>query len=151
MLNCWRTTALPLFFACLFLLPSCRSSVQKRPWGYIKLGKTSDFNRDETYLPDDRLIVRRDDKGLFVMSTASTYDLTGLRRQDSNGSEVWVSEEDTSRFDRFGKVISGPAVADLPFYEMKVDVSEVGGPADTVYAIIGSEKSSDWRLKAPTP
>lgn len=84
------------------------------------------------------------------MSTSCTYDLTELRREVTSQGEFWVSEETSSRYDANGKVISGPAVADLPYYEMKLDVSKIGGPPDTLYVIIGSERSPDWRFTIPS-
>ncbi|MCO6431204.1 MAG: hypothetical protein J5J00_10115 [Deltaproteobacteria bacterium] len=132
----------------VLLLASCRTNVQHRPWGYLRLGKVQSFLKEETHLPDDRLIVRYDGRGLSVMSTSCTYDLTALKPLD--GGKVWASEETPSRYDKFGKVLAGPAVADLPYYELKIGEGELDGPADTLYVVIGSERPKDWRLQIPT-
>jgi Rieske Fe-S protein len=119
-----------------------------RPYGYVRLGKISDLARAETYLEKDALLLRMDAGGFYIMSTECTYDLSNLKpERQANGEAVWVSSYTSSKYDSQGRVISGPARENLPYYLLEANNSVVGGPVDTLYARIGYKKSPDWRLK----
>lgn len=133
----------------VLLLNACRSSVQHRPWGYLRLGPVQGFLKPETFIPQDRLLIRYDSKGFSAMSTSCTYDLTALVQRQEGEKTIWVSEETTSKYSSEGKVLSGPAKADLPYYELIIDTGDTEGVKDTLYVKIGAEKSPDWRLAPP--
>jgi hypothetical protein len=125
----------------------CRNKVLKRPPGYLKLGKAGEFTARETNLPDLRFLVRFDAGGLSAMSTACTYDLSPLQRRREGDSYLFVSSYTESRYDDQGRVLHGPAVADLPYYRLVLDSGVYGGPRDTVYADLATETSPQWRLR----
>ena len=130
-----------------FLFFGCETSVRKRPPGYLKLGKVSDFLVPESKLNQQKLILRYDAKGFSVMSTMCTHDLTYLVRKNINGRDLLVSEYTSSQYDMTGGVVSGPAVGNLPYYELKIEPGVYGGPKDTLYVYVGKEVPSDWRLE----
>ncbi|NDC38571.1 MAG: hypothetical protein EBZ48_11020 [Proteobacteria bacterium] len=135
----------------LLTFSGCEEAVKRRPYGFLRVGPLSDFLQSETYRPDLRMLFRRDDAGLSVMSTLCTHDLSPLvliRHPD--GSEVFASEYSKSRYRKDGEVTSGPAVADLPYYKLKIDEGVYGGPRDTLYVEVGSEVPSTWRLPLPS-
>jgi hypothetical protein len=76
-----------------------------------------------------------------------TSDLSTLELVRQDGEEFWYSRFSQSRYSLDGRVLSGPAKADLPFYELVLDAALFGGPVDTLYARIGNEKPRDWRLQ----
>lgn len=89
------------------------------------------------------------------MSTMCTYDLTYLKRKQVDGQTLYVSEYTDSKYDLQGNVVSGPAIAALPYYQLKLDAGEYGGPKDTLYVYIGKTVPPEWRLNlqivTPTP
>ncbi len=101
----------------------------------------------ETSLNENKLILRRDTKGFYIMSTMCTYDLTYLERKLVNGRELLVSTYTDSKYDLNGKVVSGPSVRDLPYYELKIAAGIYGGARDSLFAYVGREVSPDWRLE----
>lgn len=135
----------------LLLFVSCTKKVKKRPYGYFRLGPVAEYLAPETRLEKFNLLLRRDEGGLYVMSTVCTHDLTYLLRKTVGEEDIFVSQYTASKYDINGKVISGPATADLPYYELKIDAGVYGGPKDTLYAYIGKEVSREWRLKVPDP
>lgn len=128
---------------------SCHNESRKRPYGYIRLGSLERFLPSEVEFIDERLVVRHDSKGLSVMSTMCTYDLTYLLRKNENGKTVYVSEYTASKYDSDGHVLVGPAKFDLPYYELKIDSGTYGGPKDTLYVRVGEEVPESWRLAIP--
>lgn len=129
---------------------SCESNHRYRPIGWFRLGKVINFLGSETDLPESKLIIRRDNRGLYVMSTICTYDLTYLVRKKVGGKEIYVSEYTSSTYDLDGNVLSGPAVAALPHYELKIDLGIDRKARDTLYAKVGKEVPREWRLELPT-
>ncbi len=144
--------ALVLVFMLLtFAICGCEPTVRERPYGYIRLGPIQDFLAEETYRPDMRLLIRRDVGGFSAMSTECTKDLTTLEIQQlPAGEKIWVSRYSASTYAYDGKLRSGPAQHDLPYFELRFEPGKYGGPVDTLYAVIGPEKGKDWRLKVPT-
>lgn len=135
-----------LLSLCCLLLFACQSEIKKRPFGYMRLGEVSGFLVPEKYLPDLRLLIKRDDRGLYAMSTECTHDLSALRLVERNGEKIFISDYSTSTYDWNGKVLSGPAKANLPYYSLRVDSGVYGGPKDTLYVDIGDERPPSWRL-----
>ena len=134
------------------VLAACEPSHLERPYGYLKLGKVQDLLRTETFLSNDRLFVRHDESGFSVMSTLCTKDLSPLvLKKSPEGDRMWVSRYSASTYRLNGKVITGPAIRDLPYYELKLDSSKYGGPKDTLYAVIGQERAPSWRLAIALP
>lgn len=131
------------------LLVSCRSSVLRRPYGDLRLGKVADLLAPDTFIEDDRLLVRHDAGGFSVMSTMCTYDLSPLTVKTTPQGKIWASAYSTSTYSYEGKVLTGPAKGDLPYYELRFDAMLYGGPVDTLYASVGTEKPPEWRLSIP--
>lgn len=131
------------------LLPGCRSPELHRPDGVMRVGKVTDFvGHPETFLPHLRVLVRFDDRGLSVMSTACTYDLSPLELVEEEGGRILFSRFSGSRYTISGAVISGPQVAPLPFFPARVASETWDGPSDTLYVEVGrlKEVDSHWRL-----
>ena len=120
----------------------------KRPYGVERLGPLKDFIGAETYLERQNLLVRDEDGGLSCMSTMCTYDLSPLvLRRTAEGCEL-ISRFSHSRYDCRGKVLSGPAKYDLPYYELFAAPGEYEGRIpDTLYVWISKEKPPSWRLR----
>lgn len=134
-----------------FAFVGCHTKVRKRPPGYLKIGPVKDYlAKNEYFLYDKRLMLRRDSRGFYVMSTLCTYDTSALVEKPlPGGGYKLVSVFEGSEYDRNGKVIKGPAVADLPYYKLEIAPEVYGGPPDTLYVKIGEEVSPDWRLPVP--
>ena len=117
----------------------------------MRLGTLQELASSETYLPDQRLLVRRDEKGFSVMSTVCTFDLTPLNRAEGGAggedSVTWRSSYSESEYSYEGKVIHGPSKNNLPYYNIKIDTAVYGGVKDTLYAEVGSERDPSWRFK----
>lgn len=138
---------------------SCSSAGKKRPFGYMRLGPVNEMLSPETFMEQKGILLQRDDRGFYAMSTYCTYDLARLviKSDKENGQRRLVSRFSKSTYDMNGKVLSGPAVSDLPFYKLKmaVEFSTPPGEAievkvDNLYVKIGDEVSPDWRLNVPT-
>ena len=141
---------LVLLTACINIF-ACDSGGLKRPVGYFRVGLISDLRKPETYVPEEKLLVRHDEKGFSVMSTADTYDLTPLAHRKTAQGDVWQSNVTTSTYDHNGKVLKGPAKVDLPYYELQYASTTYAGPVDSLYAQVGVEKPPDWRLADVVP
>ncbi len=128
----------------LVLLVSACQPGRKRAYGYLRLGELAEQTAAERYMPEKNLMLRRDGAGFFVMSTLCTYDLSPLVRLP-DGS--FASEYSKSRYDGEGRVSSGPAKANLPYYELVLAPGVYGGVPDTLYVKIGEEVPREWRLK----
>ena len=134
---------------CLILfLSSCHSS-RERPFGVARLGKIGLFLSDETYVEDKDLLVRKDSYGFSVMSTRCTFDQSKLVRTVPGEKAVFYSSENGSRYDYRGRVLSGPATKNLPYYKLYIGAGAHGGPIDTLYATVGESKPDNWRLVIP--
>ncbi|MBX7139312.1 MAG: Rieske 2Fe-2S domain-containing protein [Oligoflexia bacterium] len=140
-----------LLICSLILAGGCRERIQTRPIGWMHLGLLKDLLAEETYMPEKRLLLRRDAGGFYIMSTECTYDLARLVRRPGGDGYIFVSPYNGSEYDYQGKVLKGPAVANLPYYVLRLDSSTYGGPKDTLFVQIGVEKPVDWRLKAELP
>ena len=129
------------------LIVGCKPSHRDRPYGYLKLGPIKNYLAPETFLSEDRFLIRHDENGFSAMSTLCTYDLSPLHESKSaSGKSIWVSKFNPSSYSHEGKVIAGPTIKDLPYYELKLDSATYGGGADTLYVLIGEEKPATWRL-----
>jgi hypothetical protein len=142
---------LPLFAVLLALtFTGCEPSHRERPFGYLRLGPVGNFLKEETFLESDRLLVRHDAGGFSIMSTECTKDLSPLHLEQSpSGERIWKSKYTASSYSYDGKVLTGPAIKDLPYYDLRIDAKVYGGPKDTLYVEIGKERSKEWRLKVP--
>jgi len=136
---------LALLAAVLCLTLGCAEG-RKRPPGYLRLGHVSKLLGRATELGDFDLILRRDEGGLSAMSTDCTYDLSSLVLRKVDGKLILVSTLSSSTYDLDGKVLSGPAKVNLPYYELRFDAGVYGSPRDTLYAYVGREVSPEWRL-----
>jgi nitrite reductase/ring-hydroxylating ferredoxin subunit len=131
--------------AFLFFTLGCADG-RKRPPGYLRLGHVSGLLGRAQELKKFDLILRRDDGGLSAMSTQCTYDLSRLVLRKTDRGLILVSTLSSSTYDLDGKVLSGPAKVNLPYYELRFDAGVYGSPRDTLYVYVGREVSSDWRL-----
>lgn len=118
----------------------------KRPPGYLRIGHVSGLVGKARNLEEFDLIVRRDEGGLSAMSTQCTYDLSPLLLRRVDGKLVLVSQYSSSTYDIDGRVLSGPARVDLPYYELRFEAELYGGPRNTIYVQLGREVGPSWRL-----
>lgn len=145
-----RLLSLTVFLSVLLFIPSvCEHKGLERPYGYIKLGKIDQFTGRRTFLTRDRLLIRRDEQGLYVMSTLCTYDLSPLVPQTTAHGIRFISQYSTSTYDISGVVLRGPAQVSLPYYELRVASEDETGVRDTLYVYIGKQVSPSWRLSMP--
>jgi hypothetical protein len=127
----------------LFVLFSISATFQScskglsRPFGYMNLGKLSGLLGPQTYLQDLRLLLRRDKKGLYIMSTECTYDLSPLVMVRLDNGFMFKSSFTESVYLSDGKVTSGPAKESLPYYRLQYD-----GVFDTEAHVTKESKSS---------
>ena len=130
-------------------LVACEPAVRDRPFGDMRLGLTKDLLAPESFLDTSAILLRRDERGWYGMSTMCTKDASILVRRQGPAGEYLASVYTTSTYALDGKVLTGPAIKNLPYYELYLDQGSYGGPKDTLYARIGVEKPSDWRLPVP--
>lgn len=133
----------------IYLLPACETKTRTRPIGWFKLGKVEELLAEQHLFKEYSLLLRRDERGFSVMSTMCTHDLSPLTLQPAGEEMIFVSQYSESKYDAFGHVLSGPAISDLPFYELKIDTGAYDGPRDTLYAQVGVEVGRAWRLRPP--
>lgn len=133
-------------FCALLTLVSCQPQVRKRPFGYVRLGPAKNYLATETYEKDYNLLIRRDKQGLYAMSTKCTHDLSNLLLNRAGGRIVFSSSYSPSTYDQNGKVLTGPAKFDLPYFRLKIEAGKYGGPRNTLYAVIGDEVGPSWRM-----
>jgi nitrite reductase/ring-hydroxylating ferredoxin subunit len=126
-------------------LVGCKSDL-KRPYGFVRVGKVDSFNLGQTWLKQFRLVVNRDKLGIFVMSTECTFDGTPLNLITVDDSFILKSSYSDSSYSNFGKVLTGPAKSDLPYYKTLQAAEKLGGAIDTLYVVIGSEVGEKWRM-----
>ena len=119
---------------------------QKRPPGFLWIGKIAVIAQKSGFLEDKQIYLHRDERGLAAMSTLCSHDLSKLYVKKVDGREILVSEFNDSQYDLWGHVLRGPATKELPFYRLRADAEEYGGPIDSLYVEIGKEVGRDWRL-----
>lgn len=146
MKNYLKLSLLLIFTLGLISLFSGCERHQRRPYVYLRVGKIHDFKQQETYLPDLRLVIFKDEKGFSAMSTDCTYDLTPLKRIEEGGVVLYSSTYTTSQYTRDGEVKQGPTKFPLPRYKLEYASTLYGGVFDSLYVFIGDEVSKDWRL-----
>ena len=142
-------TRICTLFLMLLTFASCGSRQLHRPAQVMRVGPiASFFESPETYLPDLRIIVRIDDRGLSVMSTECTVDLSPLELVEEGENRFLRSRFSTAKYSLTGQVLSGPAVAPLPYFKARLAEGIWGGAKDTLFVEIGSlnEVNSEWRL-----
>lgn len=144
-----RASLLAALTVLISVLSACNPAAQKRPFGYIKLGKVRELLGQETIIERGGLILRRDAKGFFIMSTYCTKDLSHLAVTKGEGGATLSCPYDHSSFDGEGKVLTGPAISDLPYYKLEYSPDTYGGPVDSLYVKVGEEVAKDWRLELP--
>lgn len=137
-----------LCLTCLSVL-SCEIKERKRPYGLANLGKISDLQRPESFLSEQGLLLRFDDKGFSAMSLLCSYDLAPLQVKQVGDKQILVSQHSASSYSLDGSILSGPTTHSLPYYELVAASGVYNGPIDTLFAKIGSPKSNDWKLKVP--
>jgi hypothetical protein len=130
----------------------CDGRSQRRPVGYFKLGPAGELAQNaETPFSDLKLLLRHDDAGFSVMSTACTYDLSALSQVVTKEGIRWRSAFSTSEYDEHGKVLQGPAEASLPFYKLENSHDYYNGTGWALYAKVGEVVPSTWRLREGAP
>lgn len=120
------------FFVLISLVRQCvpRKSQTSRK---IKLGKTGSFPLNTfTHIPEYNIFIYRDHSGLKAMSAVCTH-LGCTIEKNENGFQCPCHG---SRFSEKGKVISGAASKDIPWYRLSrsmdgqivVDLKEIVDP-----------------------
>ena len=109
-----------------------------RPGGEHNLGEVQYRLFPKQHIADRSMLLFRDEKGWWVMSTRCTYDGCDLTYQD----QVLLCSCCKSAFTHEGKVINGPALDPLPFYEMFYKDK-------FLYAESGKHVKSDYRFTTP--
>ena len=127
----------------------CHPGIRKRAYGNLRLGKVAEFPEAEYFLPDLSLLLRRDAGGFYVMSTTCTYDESDLVPVKHGDSFIFKSSYTTSSYTAEGKVLSGPARGDLPYFQIELAPGDDEVSPDTLYVNVGREVSSAWRLAVP--
>ena len=136
--------------ALLVLLGACLGGPQRRPAGFLNLGKVAELaGKEESFFSDLKIFLRRDAGGFFAMSTACTYDLSPLFLAQVGAQRVWRSQRTESMYALDGTVLHGPTKHPLPFYKLEMAPGLVGGPRDTLFVEVGIERPSSWRLPVP--
>ncbi len=138
-----------LLLAIILPLYGCEPSHRERPYGYLRLGLIKDLLNKETYVKEAEILVRHDASGFSAMSTLCTKDLSPLEHKWADERNVWASKYTQSTYEWDGKVRTGPATRNLPYFSIKLESSKYGGPLDMLYVTIGDEKPSEWRLAVP--
>ncbi len=107
-----------LSFAGLAAVPFVISSIIPRKVienKRVKIGKPGDFPINRmTYLPESRLYILRDHKGIAAMSAICTH-LGCVVEQDASG---FLCPCHGSSYSIHGEIESGPAPRDLPWYKV---------------------------------
>ncbi len=112
----WGSAAAVAAGSVRVFVPNCHADFEPR----IVLGKPSDFKiRTVNWLRQHDLFVLHDDTGFGAFSARCTHLGCTVRRVSSG----FVCPCHGARFDAKGKVISGPARTDLPWYHMWLDSS----------------------------
>jgi hypothetical protein len=145
--NIWTCTC--FLFLLLLTFTSCGSRHLHRPPQIMRVGPVATFlDSSETYLPDLRILVRVDDRGISVMSTECTVDLSPLELVEDGENRIFRSRFSAARYSLSGEVLSPPAIAPLPYFKARLAEGVWGGPKDTLFVEIGlqNEVNSDWRL-----
>ncbi len=133
-----------------FMLISCFGGPKRRPAGFLNLGPVEELARSEqTFFSDFKILLRRDEGGLYAMSTACTYDLSPLLFSERDGKLLWRSQLSASTYAPDGSVVHGPATAPLPYYKLEIAPGTIGGTADTLFVEVGIERPASWRLAVP--
>ena len=142
-------TVTALLSLLLIIFAACGSRQLHRPAQVMRVGPIASFlERPETYLPDLRILVRTDERGLSVMSTECTVDLSPLELVEEGQNRFFRSRFSDARYSLSGEVLSPPAIAPLPYFKARLAEGVWGGPKDTLFVELGllNEVSSDWRL-----
>ncbi len=132
----------------VMLLSGCSSDHRKRPFGFVTLGAIEDLKRPTSFFSDKALLLKYDQRGFSAMSLLCTYDLAPLEIKQVGNDSILVSKFTSSSYSMDGKVLSGPATVNLPYFELVAAQSAPGKPADTLFAKIGEEKDPSWRFVA---
>ncbi len=137
------------FIAAVVLVCSIAACEKKRPPGFLNIGKIVEVGQKTAFLPDKEVFITRDERGISVMSTLCSYDLSPLRLVTEGDRQIFVSDYSESKYDIGGHVLHGPATKDLSFYAARVDSGDYGGPKDTLYVDFAKEVDRSWRLALP--
>lgn len=138
-----RRTFLGVVSACS--VAACGGKDSKRASGPIAAGSARDVAVGHfAFVPGQPLLLARDDRGLYAMTTICTHDdcdMQGEGRIDALGLSC---DCHGSQFDRNGGVRRGPAGAPLQHY--RVDLSADGSITIQASVAVGA----DARTPAPT-
>lgn len=99
--------------AALLILPACKKSFVREE-EFVDLGKIEELLQPLQHLPHSSALVTLDEGGWAAMSTRCTYEGCGLSLHEGN----LLCSCCRSVFDLNGKVLKGPATADLPWNEI---------------------------------
>lgn len=133
------------FLNILGFLNGCMNSEYKRPYGYLRLG-TAEELKDATRVYRDklRLLLRRDERGFYVMSTICPYDRLPLIPVKEGDTVHFVSPHSRSKYSLTGDPLGGPSTYKLPYY--RLEYADDLGQGKLIFAQVGSEVDRSWRL-----
>ena len=133
----------------LFALLGCEERNLSRPFGTLRLLPVSKLSSDEQYFPKLDLLLRRDQRGWYIMSTVDPTDLVSLKGKQSPEGVRWFSAYSNHVFDNSGVAVSGDTKARLPFFTLQVEPGPAAAPEPWLYVRIGEEQDSNWRFVLP--
>ena len=110
----------------------------------VRLGSLGEFTAPSRILFLERVLVRRDERGISAMSLTCTHQSCMVQKQSSENDE-YLCPCHGSRFDPSGKLLQGPAQRDLPWLPLEIDNTQ------QIWATFGSPVTSEWRLSIPAP
>ena len=124
----------------------CESRTLSRPFGTLRLVPVSKLSSDEQYFPKLDLLLRRDQKGWYVMSTVDPTDLVSLKGKQTPEGVRWFSAYSNHVFDNNGIPVSGDTKARLPFFTLQVEPGPAAAPEPWLYVRVGEEQEPNWRF-----
>ena len=110
----------------------------RRPHGELDLGEVKELLDPKMHIPEKAMLLFRDDRGWSVLSTRCTEEGCDLTYQD----ETLFCPCCRSYYDHRGRVISGRAPANLPWYQIRYSDGRL-------YADPGKIVESGYRFQDP--
>lgn len=102
-----------------------RSHAPKVRQGKISLVHKSKIGIGVHIYALERIALLRDDEGVAAMSMVCTHQNCLINADASSANQAYVCSCHGSQFDKKGKVLTGPASQDLPWYETSLTSEEM--------------------------
>ena len=129
----------------------CESRTLSRPFGTVRLLPVSKLATDEQYFPKLDLLLRRDQKGWYVMSTVDPLDLASLKGKQTPDGVRWFSAYSNHVYANDGSPVGGDTKVRLPFFTLVVEPGPAASPEPWLYVRISEEQDPNWRLALSQP